>query len=134
MSSGITSSTLRTIVESLASDASDGYGEEASGTAIIQATSSTEATPSTLPTPASTWRPELRTKRARTMPPAQMPSSCPRIARTSTHTRATGTCARPCATRDPIGSASCAPANAPRKNPSRDSTPTTAPLRKPVNP
>jgi hypothetical protein len=52
---GITPSTPRTIAERRTADDSDGYGEDASGTATIQATSSTEITPSAAPIAASTF-------------------------------------------------------------------------------
>ncbi len=51
---GMTPSTPRTIAERRTADDSDGYGEDARGTATIQATSSTEMTPSAAPMPAST--------------------------------------------------------------------------------
>jgi hypothetical protein len=51
---GITPSTPRTMTDRRTAEDSDGYGEDASGTATIQATSSTARTPSAAPMAAST--------------------------------------------------------------------------------
>src|SRR5664279_873223 len=67
-------------------------------------------------------------------PAIHTPAIWPTIASRSTEAMAIGTWARPLASRDPSGPASCAPSAAPRKKPRSDSTPTTAPLRKPAKP
>jgi hypothetical protein len=131
---GSTLLTARTMREWLASDARVGNGEDASGTATIQATSRTPTTPITAPSAESQGRRPPRMKRAFNRPARNTPSNWPTVARTSTQTMATGICARPLARCEPIGFATWAPTTAPPKNPISEKTPTSAPLRKPPIP
>ena len=128
---GITPSTLRTIAERRTADDSDGYGDDASGTATIQATSSTETMPSAAPTPESNACACRQVMRWRRCPAPHTASNCPAIETIRTHTIATGTWACPPARCEPSGRASCAPSAAPPKKPTRENNPTTAPLRNP---
>jgi hypothetical protein len=90
---GITPSTPRTIAERRTADESDGYGEDARGTATIHATSSTEMTPSAAPIAASTCCAGLQVMRCRRWPPPHTAINWPAIASVRTHTIAIGTCA-----------------------------------------
>ena len=131
MLSGSRSSTARIVTERRTWSDRVGNGANASGSATIQATSSTASTENSAPTTRSSCRAGCQVTLERSRPATPTAINWPSKAKNSTQTIATGTCAAPWASARPNGLASWAPIAAPPKKPAKDSPPSSAPLRKP---
>src|SRR5436305_1812123 len=110
---------------------SPGIGEEPSGAATNQATSSTAMMETTEPPRSSRLRPTGLRIEERSRAPSQLANACPPIAMTSTVSSETNTRATPSVKKSAKNGPSCRPIAAPPKNPTNDSRPVRKPWRYP---